>query len=91
MGAVGAYLTLYNAVCLAGWAWINFQLAATLIASGPMAGEATWSATSHMVKVMQSLAALEFAHALAGVSRSNVGAVFLQCTRAARPTRQRCV
>jgi hypothetical protein len=77
MGALDAYLILYNIGCMAGWAYALFLAAVSLIETG---GDLTkvWAAASVPMAIAQWAMLLEIAHALTGAVRSPVFTVFLQ-------------
>ena len=77
MGALSAYLVLYNASCMLGWASALVLAVQSLLATG---GDLTqvWAATGLMLQVSQWAMCLEIVHAATGMVRSPVVTVFLQ-------------
>ena len=77
MGALSAYLVLYNASCMLGWASALVLAVQSLLATG---GDLTqvWAATGLTLQVSQWAMCLEIVHAATGMVRSPVVTVFLQ-------------
>lgn len=77
MGALDAYLVVYNLGCMAGWAYALFLAAGSLARTG---GDLTavWSDASAPAQIAQWAMLLEIVHALTGAVRSPVFTVFLQ-------------
>lgn len=76
VGAGAIYLILYNAFCVAGWAYCLF-LAVTHYQAG-LPAKVLWQQLKDPLTIVQTAAVLEIVHSLVGLVRSPWVTVFLQ-------------
>lgn len=75
---VTAWLVLYNLFAICGWFYIDFLLYQHYAASGALYGASLWRAMALPVKIMQTAALLEVAHAALRLVPSNPAMAFIQ-------------
>ena len=78
--AIQAYLVLYNASCLVGWAYALYQGLTVLSGDVWPSLEGVWAVAGPTVLVVQSAMTLEIFHAGLGFVRSPVFVTAMQVT-----------
>lgn len=80
------YLLAFNALSGAGWAFVLYVTATTVLAAREdgkdweSVARATWEAVSFPLKVVQTMAVMEIVHAAVGFVRSPLGSTLMQGT-----------